>query len=201
MSKHSASFSILHFGLVTSVRISYFLHRAKEEPGLSVAVLPRVTAPSPNIPHPTAKPPALPLLLPGDGDTVASAPSAPPCLHTWLCVQLSALQQCISVCYITFQSMSLLSISHHRHFPQPLPFLMLFQRKDFVPASSAQANICLFGVLDLIDTLILYKHSKGLPTPVLLLLLLFFDFWRDLYTSPSLVACYRIILSYSQHYL
>lgn len=84
------------------------------------------------------------------------------------------------VCYITFQSMSLLSISHHRHFPQPLPFLMLFQRKDFVPASSAQANICLFGVLDLIDTLILYKHSKGLPTPILLLLLLFFDFWRDL---------------------
>lgn len=98
MSKHSASFSILHFGLVTSVKFSYFLHRAKEEPGLSVAVLPRVTAPSPNIPHPTAKPPALPLLLPGDGDTVASAPSAPPCLHTWLCVQLSALQllqQCI----------------------------------------------------------------------------------------------------------
>jgi len=37
---NSALFSILHFGLVTLVKISYFLHRAREELRLSVAAAP-----------------------------------------------------------------------------------------------------------------------------------------------------------------
>lgn len=102
MSKHSASFSILHFGLVTSVKISYFLHRAKEERGLSVAVLPRVTAPSPNIPRPTLS------------QAPSSAPAAPwGWRHHGLCPLSSSLSPHMALCTALSSAAVHFCLLHH----------------------------------------------------------------------------------------